>query len=177
MFQISKRQAKIGMQIQNQGENHGKDKVVCAYRIPIKEVLLTKDDLNELMGDTYTHHCLFTNANSELLTPRFPQLKPFELKHEFQNGAVTIKYGLENEIQLTACKINKIILTPKDGGMCEISFTVHTVPTLDLKAALLTGQVGHEVEIEIKADLRDEDAQKELPLNTIGEGEQAEQAA
>jgi hypothetical protein len=47
---LSLRPAKVGNQIRNNGEMHGEDSVTAMY-IPLKDIMLTKEELNILAGD------------------------------------------------------------------------------------------------------------------------------
>lgn len=177
MFSFTSRQAIIGSQVVSQSETHGDDKKT-AFRIPVTHVMLEARELNAMLEDPFTHHFMFTTkAGDAMPVGRFPQLQPFAFKYKFENGNVKIKYGIDGAIEFTACKITKVKLQPRDGGMCEIQFLVHTIPVLDVHAAHFLGQVGKEIEIEVHAELSGEDAQQDLPLNQHGEGEEPEQAA
>jgi hypothetical protein len=167
-LKLTQRPAKVGNQIQSRSETHGNDSVT-AFDIPFKGVMLTAEELNDITGEAHAFNSLFDTSGG-LEKPLFDCFKAFALRHKFQGGTVKIKHGLEaEEIVLTACKIAKIKLEPKTGGMTECCFTVQTIPTLDERAAHLLECLNSEVEIEISAELSAEDAQRDLPLDVSGD--------
>jgi hypothetical protein len=70
------------------------------------------------------------------------------------------------------CKLSKIKLELRHGGMTALSCKVTTAPTLDETLPLLFEQFGKQVECELRAE--PPGAQQDLPLSKFGEGEQPE---
>lgn len=106
--------------------------------------------------------------------PFLPGLKSLEFANPLEGACVTIKYGLQiREMRFVDCKLSKITLTLEHGGETYLSCKVTSAPALDETLAELFDQFGKKITCELRS--YPPDAQKDLPLNQHGEGEQSEQ--
>jgi hypothetical protein len=173
MFSIQDRGARIGNQIGSRGEQHG-DESVTAVDIPLDDIMLDERELNALLREPHAYRCLYNvERGGSVVEPMFPHVKPIALKDKIEEARVVIDFGLDDSITIVPAKIAKIKLEPRTGGLTAMSCTVQSTPELGEQLARLLGKINHDVVVSI--DGGQFGAQKELPLNAHGEGEQPSQ--
>lgn len=177
MLTITKRPVHIGGHINATTEKHGEDDV-SAVDIALEGIMLSAEELNALLNDPKASAALFVRSNGSFAEPMFPQLKPLALKDAYEGATVRLTVGLKaDELVLGDCKLRNIKLTPQAGGMTEMSLSVRARPNDDELIATLFRYMNHDEAVEI-ADAKVAEKggkQKDLALNTFGEGEQGEQ--
>lgn len=175
MLNLTLRPAKIGNQITSNGQFHG-DQPITAFIIPFSGVMLTPNELCVLLDEPLAYQALFLEKAGEVTQPLFKKkLKPWGLAGEFAFGTVKfIQLQTKDEITFTACTLKSLKIKPAAGGLTELSGSVHTVPTLDARAASFLGQVNHDIEVEISAKPAAE--QQDLPLENREPEAEAEAA-
>jgi hypothetical protein len=164
---LSLRPAKVGNQIRNNGEMHGEDSVTAMY-IPLKDIMLTKEELNILAGDETFWLRRFNGSPDRLPEPLDVADWDVEetFKHKLEGATVRFVYGVDNsEIKFSACTLTKIRTVRQPGGMTSMSCELQTVPVLNESAAKFLSQINHTLQVEITtAALSAKDAQRDLPL-------------
>lgn len=125
-FTVKKRECKIGPSINTRTEKHG-DNDVPAADVEIEGVMLDREELGELLGDNAAW-CAFFNQTGKLFEPLFAQLA-YALTHKFKDSNVVLYLGLAHEkLELAGVKLNRITLTPRTGGMTELTLQVQCTP-------------------------------------------------
>lgn len=167
LLNIDLRPAKLANQIQAGGQMNGKD-TVTAFYIPFNSVMLTKEEVNVLAGDPSWWSRHFDESPGKPATVLDADNFDTEcaFRHKLEGAAVRFVHSLANEeVKFAPCKVSKIRLQPRTGGLTEISGMIETVPTLDQQAAAFLGQLNHELQIEILgANKSAKDRQTEMPL-------------
>jgi hypothetical protein len=179
---ITKRPCRIGSSINTRTEKHG-DEDVPACDIPLEAIMIDANELNILLGDTGAHKALFRkgkNGSETIQEPAFRQLKSFVLKDKFEDANVLLTVGINGtEVELADVKLAKVTLAPQVGGLTELSLQVQATPDVEDIAEILQYLNGEE-DVAIEFGKRAEKAaskQKDLPINTFGDGEQPEAPA
>lgn len=180
MINLTSRPCQIGSSINTRTQRHG-DEDVPACDVPLVGIMLTAEELGELLGDKHAHKAFFdTKGNRK--DPMFPQLESFALKHKFENANVRIVVNLLNaeEATLSGAKISKILLTPRAGGLTEMACTVQNTLEDSENVNGLLEHLNRDAQVEIAdAEIAKEKpakaakaAQQDLPINTFGDKEQ-----
>lgn len=168
---LAKRPAKIGNAIQSRAELHGEDSVT-AIDIALTDIMLSRDELNEIMREPAASAALFNGTEDKLLEPLFKHIRPLQLAEKIEGASIVITHGVEAEtIRLAPVKLAKIKPEPKIGGMTAMSCTVQATPDLDEDLAHLLGRLNSSVEAEI--DGGQFGAQQELPLTEASNDDEA----
>jgi len=173
MITLSARACQLGSSVNLRTEKHGEDNVP-AVDIPIEGIMLSSEDLNELLGTPGAHDTLFSTVRGHQ-EPALPQIKDLVLRDKVAGADVCIKIhgtGPAKKLQLKDCKIKGLTLAPLSGGATALSITVQTsgdhVPaTIGLLASHLSGQIN--VEISGGAIAEKKATQGELPINSLEE--------
>lgn len=165
MLNLPLRPAKIGNQITSNAQFHG-DSSVTAFIIPFTGVMLTPNELCVLLDEPLAYQSLFLEKAGEVTQPLFKKkLRPMGVSGEFDGGTVRfVQLQTKEEITFTQCTLKSLKLKPASGGLTELSGSIHTVPTLDARAASFLTQVNHDVEMELSAKAAAE--QQDLPLES-----------
>lgn len=165
MLTISKRPCKIGGHMNARTEKHG-DEDVPALDIALEGIMLMAQELNALLEDPMAHRHLFQTQNGKLHEPTFTKFKPFVLRDAYEGATVRIVVGLRNdEITLADCRLRRITLEPKTGGMTQLSLSVAARPDEDVMAVLLR-YMGSDADVAISGATvaAKGGKQKDLPL-------------
>jgi hypothetical protein len=178
MLTLDKRPCRIGGSLNSRTEKHG-DEDVPALDIPLEGLMLTKEELNALTGDAYMHDALFSHrSQGKLDEPILRMFRPLVMREKFEEGQVLLQVGLgaDIEIELKDVKLARVTLEPQVGGLTACSVQVQCTPTAETVAQLWP-YMGHEADCELTfgKKVTKAEKQKELPLNSFGEGEQPEQ--
>lgn len=90
----------------------------------LKGSLYDRPAAPDLLGDTEPTH---------MPVLRYPQLGTLAWEFDWTNVDVTLHRGIrdDTDIRLSDCKVNKLRLTPKDGGSVECRFRVQFHPDPD----------------------------------------------
>jgi hypothetical protein len=167
MLTLTKRDAKIGRNINCRTEDHG-DEDVKGADIRISGVHLEPEELNAMLQEPHAHNALFkARAGSKLTDPMFRCFAPFRLVDKIEHANVVLFFGVAGkELKLGICKLKGITLDPKAGGMTEMSCLVQATPTLDKRITDLISHMGKAVQIEIGYEHNAE--QPDLELGAAG---------
>lgn len=174
MLTLTSRPCKIGPSINARTEKHG-DEDVQAFDIPLDGVMLEKEELNALLEDPYAHDALFNHrGGGKVDEPIFRKFRALQFKDKFEEGEAVITVGLgSEEIRLKDVKLARVTLAPQVGGLTMLSVQVQCRPSTDTIAKVLP-YMNHEVEAEVSFGKKvvKSEKQRELPINSFGEGEQ-----
>lgn len=173
MLSIDERPCHIGGHINATTEKHGEDDVSAAD-IKLDGIMLTDVELNSLLNDPFASRAMFNREKGKLNEPMFPQFKPFVLKENYEHATVYLRVGLSNDtLQFTDCKLKRLTLEPQTGGMTKLSLSVRVRPEDDSVIATLFRYMNHDANVLIAdAVVAEKGNQKDLALNTHGEGEE-----
>lgn len=178
MLTLTKRPARIRNSINTRVEKHG-DEDVPACDVPLEGIMLEREELNALLDDAYAHDALFNHrSQGKADEPIFRKFKPLVFRDKFEEGEITLHVGMgQEQIELKGVKLARVTLDPQVGGLTELSLQVQCNPSTDKIAQLFT-YMNHDVELEISFGKKSEKGgkQKDLPLNTFGDGEQQQAA-
>lgn len=110
------------------------------------------------------------------LEPFLPGIKSLEIKKPIEGAFIQLRYGLSNAriMKFTDCTLSKIEIALYGGGETSMGFKVTAPPVLNETLTELIAMFGRPVTVEVRS--YPPDAQKEMPLNQHGEGEQPTEA-
>jgi hypothetical protein len=175
---LNKRSCVLGAGVNGRSQLHG-DEDVPACDFTIGNVMLEKEELNELLDDKYAHNALF-NTRGKLCEPMFRQFNEFSLKHKYEKSYVTLWLDLaETVIKFADCKLARIRLSPQTGGMTELTLQVQCTADAESMAQIYTHQK-RDCSVNIrfgKQEAPKQKAQPELPLGSVDKGEDGEDSA
>lgn len=162
---LRKRLCKIGSSINVRTEMHG-DQPVPACDIPIKGVMLTKAELNVLLGDESAYDALYVERDGTPEPLFAKHFKPFVLLDQFEGA--TVKLALTDdatELELEDVKLASLKLEPQVGGLTSLQVQVQATPTSEQMAEIIAF-VNTQVHAAIAFGKRSEKdrRQKELPM-------------
>jgi len=174
---LSSRPCLIGASINTRTEKHG-DEDVPAVDIPVAGIMLTAEELGALVGDAYAHKALF-DTKGKRMDPALPYFESFQLKHKFEGAAVDFELGLHKQhVGLDGAKLAGIKLTPRAGGLTEMSCKVQCVLHAADDVGQLIQHLNREAQIEVtdaaQVEEKASSKQQDLPINNFGDGEQPE---
>ena len=166
MQTLAKRPCQIGGSINGRTEKHGEEPVPC-MDITI-EMLITAQELNELMGEPHTADAWFENGGNKLPEPLLKHLQPYKLKGKFEGSAASILVGLQlDEIELPTVTIASCVFEPKVGGMTALKCKLQTKISRENLEIFLW--MGREADVELRFGLLAAgDDQGELQLEMGG---------
>lgn len=173
---LSIRVCKLGINLNVPSEMHG-DERVAAVDIPLVGILLEKEEVNELVGDKFWN-AIFDTPIGDGKAPRaaWPDLDDYRIAGKFA-CSIAIELGEnQNDIELEEATISKIRLKPLDGGLTQMSCSVHTSANVERFIHKLTARIDTEIKMELAIGEkleREKSKQAELPLNSFGNGEEA----
>lgn len=177
MLNITSRACQLGASINTRAEKHG-DEDVPACDIPLAGIMLDERELNALLNDPYAHRALFTDRKGHQ-EPSLPMIEAISVREKLEGATVTFVLGTaQAETVIGDAKLKGLTLEPLSGGSTSLSLKIQVSgdPVPALVAALLqhlngfvTVEIADAVAVEKKAD-----KQRDLPINTFGEGEQPE---
>lgn len=174
---LTNRPCKIGNSKSDNTEKHG-DEDVHTTAFALRGLMLEAEELNTLLIEPKAHAALYVKRD-KLLEPTLKDCEPIQLKGKYENCTVLLTLGglSRQELQLDECRLGKFVLAPKVGGLTELSLQVLCTPE-DEAQSLLFNWLDKEVEVEIsfgsKATEKAKKKQRELPINTFGDGEQSD---
>ncbi len=136
----------------------------------LEEVLLDERELNALLGEPHAWTSLYNLSPDGAIVPFLKCFKSLEFEKSIETAHVKIVYGLDTMQEFAGVTLSKIKLALREGGLTALTCKVRTAPTLDETLAELFEHFGKPVEAELT--FLPPNAQRELPLNTHGGGEQ-----
>lgn len=171
MITITQRDCRLGPKYQ--GKHHeAKDTKPerQTLKVQLEGIELDETEFNALFQDPNAWRLLHDTEG-----PALKLLQKFELKGLTFDGAhVTLFHSLgAKRIEMAKAKLSKVTLHIHDeeaSGATTLALTIEGEPPMNAGLVQLLERVGQGIEVEIRAD--HPDAQKDLPLNTHGTGEQ-----
>jgi hypothetical protein len=162
-YALPKREAKLGTSIPFRAEFHG-DEAVAATDVPISGVMLTQQELCDVLQEPLAARALFVRrAGSTLDDPLIRGIQALKLVDKIDTAKVMVFVGVEQSpVDLGNCKIKGITLEPKTGGLTEMSFKIQANPTLDKRIGVLLEHMDAGVMVEIGYEHNAE--QQQLPM-------------
>jgi hypothetical protein len=179
---LLKRLCKIGTNINVRTELHGEEPVP-ACDIALKGVLLSKAELNVLLGDERAYDALYLDRDGTP-EPLFAKcLKPFALIDRFEGATVKLTLADDDvELELEDVKLANLKLEPQVGGLTSLSMQIQAIPTSEARSQIIAF-VDSQVHAAISFGQRSEKdkRQQELPMGEnvlefpgAGDGEQTQ---
>lgn len=167
---LRKRLCKIGTNINVRTETHG-DQPVPACDIPLKGVMLSKAELNTLLGDEHAHDALYLDVDGTPEPLFAKHFKPFALLDRFEGASVKLALAdNDDELELEDVKLANLRLEPQVGGLTALSLQIQATPTSEAMADVIAF-VDTQVHAAIAFGKRSEKdkRQKELPMGEHGD--------
>lgn len=173
MFVLTERLGVLGEKYSGSKSEKFTFEIVC---MPMDEL-----ETNAFFGHPHAYsrlHC-YVKGNTDYdapdaikLEPFLPGIKSIEIKKPIKGAFIQLRYGLSNErtMQFSDCTLSKITIPLGEDGETGIGFKVTAPPVLDETLSELIALFGKAALIEVRS--YPPDAQKEIPLNQHGEGEQ-----
>lgn len=165
MFSLSKRSAQMTGKAKADLQDADKGDGVTKVTVELQEIKLDSTEFNALLSEPHAWDCLF-NTGANPIEPFLKGLKSLELSESIEGAYVRIDVGLSGytRFDFKDCKLSKIKLDMRQGGVVAMSCKVQFAPDLDGKFATLFECLGHTVQIELRGE--SPGAQADLPLNT-----------
>lgn len=125
MLKLESRPCKLGVYLNTPTQRHG-DERVPAKVLGIKNILLTKEEFNELLGDDHAWDAFYIETKGKPSLPICPHtLGSFLVPGKFKGSAVSISFGLKPyEIELAEATCKSLKLDRQEGGLTALSLTV-----------------------------------------------------
>jgi hypothetical protein len=175
----------------NNTEFAGGDDWETAWTLPITGVMLTKDELNELLLDKHAHASWYnTGGKGGLIEPmpwwgeeefsRSGKLEAEELaiivsgNRELEFVADEPDPDDEDDVGRAACVLSNMVLRPQPGGLTELRFSLTLRPGSPANRRLLEEHQHREVKITLTDAAPAQKAQSkqaQLPLADQGGGD------
>lgn len=134
---LRKRLCKIGTNINVRTEMNG-DQPVPACDIPLKGVMLKKDELNALLGDEHAYDALYLDVDGTPEPLFAKHFKPFALLDKFEGADVSLQLtDSEDAVELEDVKLANLKLEPQVGGLTSLSLQVQATPDSEDMAAII----------------------------------------
>lgn len=165
--------------IANNLEKHGDDDVT-AFDIPIA-LVLHKEQYNVLNADQYSDRAFFNTVRGVEEPADWTRSVTWPLRHahRYEGASITFVLSDSKEYAFEDCIVDKIQWEPKTGGVLDVTMQVRVRPGSDKQILALMHHQNRPVKVSI-AEARialKRGLQRDLPLNSFGDGEQPEQGA
>lgn len=131
---FAKRPCMIGTGINTRTQMHGDDEVPSAD-VPLFGIMLNEEEFNEIMDDRFAYRGFF-NTRGKVVEPAHKAIGALPILAKYEKSLVTLYLGLNDDAVKLTGKIAKIRLSPKPGGLCEMSMTVQCSPDADTMGQL-----------------------------------------
>lgn len=171
------------MEAAEEGEDEEAEEV-GVFTFPVTEIMLGAEELNALFGDAHTHASWFNDRRGMLepmpwiaCLPEPAKGKPpgFDFAQKFEGAVISIAYA-ENPTEKTqrdefeGCKIGRIALMPRPGGLTEMKLHVQLKPGLGKENLRLQEYQNRRIAFSISdaAIARKKSQQQNLPLEDGG---------
>lgn len=178
ILKLTGKRCRLG-KVSNNLERHG-EKFVTAFSIPVRDLMLTKAELNAFLRDPGAHDSWYTKPKKGESIEPMPWWNGESFAHgeEYEADKAMITLGGDRELEFEstgdpkdddykpAMVISKIKLTPQVGGMTEVSCSIYVRPGVGKTNLSLQGAQHDEVQLTVAAAVSDrEKSQPQLPLN------------
>lgn len=177
--------------VSNNLEKHGSD-WVTAFTIPVMELMLTKAELNAFMRDKYCHQSWYDTSKGNAATEPMHWWggESFYVSETFEadQGAIIVSGDKQLDFESEgdpkedsyrpAIVVSKIVLTPRIGGLTELSCSIYLRPGIGKTNLALQDHQHREVKltlVDAKVAER-EKRQPQLPMGEPGENTPASSA-
>lgn len=151
MLSLNLRPARLNQD--HTGKSHEKDgEITKLLTYGLDDIPLDAQELGVITREPHAARAMY-NDDKGVLRPIFTCFKPREFDEDIEGAYVMVRLHGGTEIKHTSCKVT-------------------TAPALDQSLAEFYSQFGEIVDVELRGEMPG--AQKDLPLNTHGTGEQTE---
>jgi hypothetical protein len=125
LLSLDSRPCTLGVYLNTPTQKHG-DERVPAKVISIKNILLDKDQLNELLGDRHAWDALYVEHKGKPAEPIFPdRLGQLPVLGKYKDSQVELSFGLKPyEISFTDATLKSLKLDRQSGGLTALSLTM-----------------------------------------------------
>jgi hypothetical protein len=125
MFNLESRPCKLGVYLNTPTQMHGEERVPAKV-ISIKNVLLTKEELNELFEDKHAWDAFYIERKGKPAMPMFAdKIGALPFQGKFKGSVVNLSFGLKPyEIAFANATCKSLKLERQEGGLTALSFTV-----------------------------------------------------
>lgn len=125
MLELDKRPCKLGVYLNTPTQKHGADRVPAKV-LGIKNILLTKDDLCELLGNPDAWDLLYLEVKGKSAMPLFEgKLGALNVLGKFKESSLTLSFGLKpHELEFVDATLKSLKLDRQEGGLTALSLTV-----------------------------------------------------
>jgi hypothetical protein len=122
---LDSRPCKLGVYLNTPTQKNGDDRVPAKV-LGIKNILLTKDELNELLDDKHAWDAFYVERKGKPAMPIFAdKFGPLPLLGKFKNSSIKLSFGLKPyEIEFAEATCKSLKLERQEGGLTALSFTL-----------------------------------------------------
>ncbi|SAK63330.1 hypothetical protein AWB80_02853 [Caballeronia pedi] len=131
-------------QVNVRTERHGDDEVLamdlkCETDLPNMALDRLDDDLRPSLFRTDADPDLLGKDAGHMPNLKFPQLGPLTWNGSISPVSLALHIGTKkNEVLLTDAKLNKLRVTPREGGTCGFAWRLQVHPNEDEAAKIMT---------------------------------------
>lgn len=173
LIALAKRDCKVGNNIQFRTQGKGTEDTTTAGDIGLMDIMLSADELGELLEEVHAHRGLFVSRKGKPDRPLlWPHVTMLPFKGKIESATVVLFTGVDGkgEIKLGVCRLKNIKLEPKEGGLTAMRCLVQSVPTLDKRITSLLEHLSGGIQVSIEYEHNPE--QEEL-VDEKGEAKDA----
>lgn len=166
---LDKRPCKIAGHINVRTEREG-DEDIGAADLTLSGIMLDRDELGELLGDSSAWRGLF-NQRGKVFEPAFPQFAELKLKHSFEKCSASLWLGLGGDTdceRFSDVKLRKVTIVPMTGGLTAISLQLQFRPDGE-QLSKIYGNLEHDAACSLRFGKIAEKA-KDQPQLPLGDG-------
>ena len=179
MLNIESTHAVLG-KVSNNIENHG-DEEVTAFDIPVSGILLSREQVNQLLDDSVADRVLFNTTRTKDVQPSLKCFEPFALKDKFDGATIRFDFGTGKgeKFTLKDCKAKGVTLEPQNGGNTLVALSIRVRPENDAQILQLLGHQNRSCKISISEAkiATNAAAKKQMDMLDGGDGEDEHEAA
>lgn len=161
-------------------ELHGDEYAAGFFQAPF-ELMLTKEQLNELMGEHFDRS-LFDYPATPGSLPKpvegFARCAPLALTDHYEECNLELRLSGRRLVEFEKCKAKQLVIEPMLGGLTKLRLQVYIPCGLGQENLLLQEHQHREVAIDLhgKVALKKNPKQQALPLGENGAGDAKAQA-
>lgn len=125
MLALDSRPAKTGVNLSTRREKHG-DENPPAKDLRLKNILLTKDELNEFFDDKHAWDMLYNERKGKPADPFWAEkLGALPVPGKWRESMAAITFGLKPyTCTFTAARLSRVSLEPQVGGLTAMTLTL-----------------------------------------------------
>jgi hypothetical protein len=125
MLHLDNRPCKLGVYLNTPTQKHGEDRVPAKV-LGIKNILLNKDELGELLEDSHAWDSFYVEHPGKPAQPIFAdKLGPLPVRGKFKGSAVKLSFGLKPyEVTFAQATCQSLKLERQEGGLTALSLTL-----------------------------------------------------